>query len=103
MAIADNYTRREDLFVYESKLVLPDGTVIHPDFKIYIPELRKFRFHEHLVFPDNPEYMRSFLWKEQKYIEFGIYPNRDLLITIEEPGGGIDMEKLNQMLDWFLA
>ncbi len=103
MAIADNYSRRGDLFIYEGKLILPDGTILHPDFKIYIPELRKYRFHEHLGLPTDPKYMASFLWKEQKYIEYGIYPNRDLLITIEEPGGGIDMEKLNQMLDWFLA
>jgi len=43
------------------------------------------------------------LWKLGKYMESGIYPNKDLLITIEEPGGGIDIENLNQMLDWFLA
>lgn len=103
VAIADNYVRRGDLFVYEKKLILPDGTELHPDFTVIIPEYNIEKYHEHLGMPENPKYVQSFLWKLGKYMESGIYPNKDLLITIEEPGGGIDIENLNQMLDWFLA
>ncbi len=74
-----------------------------PDFTVIIPEYNIEKYHEHLGMPENPKYVQSFLWKLGKYMESGIYPNKDLLITIEEPGGGIDIENLNQMLDWFLA
>ena len=50
---------------------------------------------------DKEEYIQSTLWKLDKYIRAGIYPNRDLLLTVEEPNTGLDMEKLNQMIDCF--
>ena len=101
MAIGDNYTLRGLNYIYEKKLILPDGTILHPDFTVPVPGTDKVIYHEHLGLLDKEEYIQSTLWKLDKYIRAGIYPNRNLLLTVEEPNTGLDMEKLNQMIDCF--
>ena len=101
MVIADNYTFRGLNFIYEKKLILPDGTILHPDFTVAVPGTNKVIYHEHLGLLNKEEYIQSTLWKLEKYIEAGIFPNRDLMLTVEEPDTGLDMEKLNQMIDYF--
>lgn len=102
VAIADNYTMRGLNYIYEQKLILPDGTTLHPDFTVNVPGTDKVIYHEHLGLLDREDYIQSTLWKLDKYIRAGIYPNRDLILTVEEPDTGLDMEKLNQMIDCFL-
>ena len=102
VAIADTYSTRGLHYTYEKKLLLGDGTVLHPDFTVLIPGTDRVIYHEHVSMLDNSKYRESFLWKARKYIENGIYPNRDLLITTEEKDGSIDMKKLNKMIDLFL-
>ena len=101
MTIGDNYTLRGLNYIYEKKLILPDGTILHPDFTVPVPGTNNVIYHEHLGLLDKEEYIQSTLWKLDKYIRAGIYPNRDLLLTVEEPNTGLDMEKLNQMIDCF--
>ena len=101
-AIADNYTMRGLLYSYEKKFICSDGTILHPDFTIYVPGRNKLFYHEHVSMLDDSRYRESFLWKERKYIENNIYPNRDLIITTEEKDGGIDMQKLNKIIDAIL-
>lgn len=102
LAYADNYTARGIFYLYEPEIILPDGTIIHPDFKIFVPGCNRVLFHEHAELFEDIRYRESFLWKERKYIENGLFPNRDLIITTAERDGSIDIEKFNRMLDCFL-
>lgn len=102
VAIADTYTLKGLEYRYEEPLILPDGTVLHPDFTIFVPSLRKDIYHEFAGMLSKQEYCSSFIWKEQKYIEYGMYPNRDYFVTCEERDGSIDMEKLGTIIDDFL-
>ena len=101
VAIADNYTMRGLPFIYEKRLILPDGIILHPDFTIPVPGTTRVIYHEHLGMLNKDDYRASASWKLSAYMSAGIYPGRDLMLTAEEPDGGLDMEKLNQMIDCY--
>jgi|GEM_PF-1102489 len=78
----------------------PNGTVrfISPDFVLLRPD-GSFLFHEHFGRPDDADYMRSNIEKLLTYIDLGIMPGIDLMITFEMPGGGIDLRQTEIQLN----
>jgi len=101
------YTLDDILFHYDEVFAYmdrseydPQGTLryISPDFVLLRPD-GSFLFHEHFGLTDDPEYMEKNLEKLWKYIKLGIMPGRDLMITFERPGGGIDMNLVRAKLD----
>ncbi len=94
----------DELFSYLDRSEYdPNGTVrfISPDFVLLRPD-GTFLFHEHFGRPDDMEYMQKNLEKLYAYIKLGIMPGIDLMITFERPGGGVDLQLAEAMLDSML-
>ena len=69
-------------FRYECPLQLGD-IIIHPDFTIRHPVNGKTYYWEHMGQVDNPSYSKKVGNKIQTYIDHGIYPSIQLILTYE--------------------
>lgn len=69
-------------FRYECELNL-GGTLIYPDFTIYVFSSDRFIYWEHFGLIDNPAYFKNFLGKLQLYAANGIYPGVNLIMTLK--------------------
>ena len=79
-------------YLYESKLVLNDGSVFYPDFTtLHIPT-RTTIYHEHMGLLDDPEYRRQAMAKIDAYKRSGIFVGKNLILTVEANGNPFDLE-----------
>lgn len=104
---ADFYDKTGILYHYDETFFFMEGEsdrrfgrvrYISPDFVLLRPD-GTFLFHEHFGRTDDPKYMRDNIRKIMTYIELGIMPGRDLLISFERPGGGVDLKLLQAQLN----
>ncbi|MBQ9157099.1 MAG: hypothetical protein IJ137_10015 [Eubacterium sp.] len=100
--IAEIYTKKGISFDYEAAIKLPDGSLLHPDFTVYCPSCNKHKYHEHIGLLSDPDYMKSYLWKLERYIANDLYPYYDVLFTYEKPDHGIDMNEIEYLIDAFM-
>ncbi len=93
------YHYDETFYFIERSEYDPLGTIryISPDFVLLRAD-GSFLFHEHFGLTDDVGYMRECFRKVMTYIDLGIMPGRDLLITFERPGGGVDLGLLKAQL-----
>ena len=75
---------------YEFKLEL-GGHIFYPDFTIRHPVTGKFYYWEHIGMLDSPEYIADFLQKIRIYINNGLYPDHNLILTFESGGHPFDI------------
>ena len=73
-------------YVYEAPLLL-NGHWIHPDFTILLPESGAVYYIEHAGFMQDEEYARAFGLKLRIYIQAGILPDEQLILSFEGAGG----------------
>jgi len=59
------------------------GHNIKIDFALYLPEKQKMLLHEHFGMIGNSNYKDDLEWKFRKYINSGLVPGRDILMTFE--------------------
>ena len=79
-------------YLYESKLVLKDGSVYYPDFTtLHIPT-RTNIYHEHLGLLDDPEYRKQAMLKLEAYKRNGIFVGKNLLLTMESNASPFNLE-----------
>lgn len=69
-------------FRYEDELTLGNIT-IHPDFTIRHPETGAFYYYKHFGRIELEEYRKTMYWKLKLYMEHGILPPGQLIITWE--------------------
>ena len=69
---------------------------VSPDF-ITVRKDGRFIYHEHLGLAGSPEYTAGFLQKLKNYMRCGIVPWDDLLITYDDPDGGLDLELVDAL------
>ena len=100
--IASLYEDKGITFHYEAPLIFSDGSTLHPDFTVYCSSCNKYRYHEHIGLLSNGNYLKSFLWKVEHYINHGLYPFYDVLFTFEKPDSGIDMNEISCLIDLFM-
>ena len=65
-------------YKYEGKLILGAQGWVFPDFSLHFPEYNRCAFLEVLGGLDNFAYSKSNAEKINKYINAGLYPNRDV-------------------------
>lgn len=100
---ADLYDEFGVLIRYEPAFVTPFGTVIFPDFCLFVPGLLRLLLHEHFGKMDDPDYAgNNFLWKHHLYIHAGLTPFTDILYTFEGPGGSLDYPFLKEQIRSFI-
>lgn len=84
-------------FEYEKPLeIYNEGgqkITIHPDFT-FRTRSGKWIYWEHLGRLDLEEYRQDTIWKLQRYFENGILPSINLLLTVDDLDGSLDMSTI---------
>ena len=87
-------------FRYECELQLGD-IVLYPDFTIRHPRTGEIYYWEHFGMMDSPEYRRKVISKLELYMEYGIYPNQNLITTYETAENPLDAAKIEAVLNQY--
>lgn len=110
LVIADKLFSRGIDYAYEKPLVLPNGNVRYPDFTI-ADDARGVTFYwEHLGLLDDPAYRARWARKKAEYASAGILEtdggggdHGSLIITRDNPGGGLDAAAIATTIDALLV
>lgn len=88
-------------FLYEEEIILTDENgekhKYLPDFTIILPDGSHILW-EHFGRMDLPDYRRKNFNKLAVYHYNGIYPPKNLIITMDSPNGGIDIDAIQDII-----
>lgn len=87
---------------YECDLYVGGDYVACPDFTLIKPGTMEVYYFEHFGRMDDPIYVHRNINKIQKYIDHGIYPMINLLISSETKDRPLDITLVDKMLDHFI-
>lgn len=87
-------------FHYEEELVL-DNITLYPDFTIMHPISLKKVYWEHLGMLNSESYYQVTTKKIHTYIENGIFPGDNLILTCEDLNHPLDIEMVNNVIGIF--
>ena len=73
---------------------------IHPDFTVFHKKTGKIIYWEHAGIMDDPEYGADFVWKNNLYLENGLYPGRDVMFTYESAEHPLQLRVVRKYIDW---
>lgn len=97
-------------YEYESPLKLPNGETRYPDFTIIDDDTGERYYWEHLGLLHNPDYKERWEQKLASYRKAGIIPHGEggkreatLVVTRDEPNGGIDSEAIANLIEKVLG
>ena len=97
LGIAEGLLHFDMLFQYEKKIILKkmhvksDGTIwteeieVYPDFTIFLPDGSEI-YWDHAGLFDKENYRKDNHEKFDLYYDNGIYPPKNLIITMDGPG-----------------
>ena len=89
-------------FRYECRLTL-GSSVSYPDFTILHPGQYRIIIWEHFGMMDNPEYRSAAARKIRYYIENGLIPGDNLIMTFESSSRPLDLQTVEKVIhDVFL-
>lgn len=88
-------------YKYEEPIGIPDLAYV-PDFTILRPRDRKIIYWEHFGKIDDNEYINDNIRKVSKYIEYGITPWDNLIMTYNNKRGGYDGRLIDAMIKGWL-
>lgn len=104
--IADKLHSREVNYGYEVSLRLSNGRVVYPDFTIVDDASGTRYYWEHLGLMTDPGYSARWRQKLQSYRASAILPidegggeNGTLVVTLDQPNGGIDSASIATIVD----
>lgn len=86
---------------YEAKTGIPD-LGYWPDFTIMRPRDRKIVFWEHFGKVNDMDYVRDNIEKVTNYIEYGITPWDNLILTYNNRDGGFNAKIIDAMIEGWL-
>lgn len=96
--IADTYYTEGVPYVYEPKLILPNGRVVYPDFAVLNVSERKTLYHEHFGMMDDEEYRKNAVDKIRRYNANGYWAGDSMLFTFEGETIPFDQEELARIV-----
>ena len=85
---------------YECPLYL-GNKILYPDFTTLRIRDRKIIYFEHFGMMDDPEYMKSFLWKKNFFEDHGIYIGENLVCTFESSDQPLDTRRLRRLIEHY--
>lgn len=88
---------------YEEILQFPNGKIYFPDFKVYSLKRKKFMYWEHLGLMDKEWYVNRVEDKLKNYMNYGIMPQDNLILTMETGDNPLGYEKAESMIQLYLA
>lgn len=100
--IADKLYRENIPYVYEPKLLLPDGSAVFPDFAALNIRLRSTFFIEHFGMMDDPLYSSRAFDKISKYERNNFFSGTEMLYTFETKTKTLNSRNLENMIFKFL-
>ena len=104
LIIADALAQEEMLlYKYERPLqVNHQGKriTIHPDFTVFHKKTGKITYWEHAGIMDDPDYGADFVWKNNLYLENGLYQGRDVIFTYESAEHPLQLRTVRKNIDW---
>ncbi len=83
---------------YEQELRLKDKKLRYPDFTLLKVKTREEIYLEHFGLLDDEQYRASCIDKLDEYRNSGIYPGKNLLITVESKDNPLDIGGTRKML-----
>lgn len=84
-------------FRYDCALQLDDG-IIYPDFTIRHPKTGKYFYYEHHGMADDPKYACKIGERIQRYINNGIIPGINLILSFETKDHPLDPLSIEEIL-----
>lgn len=100
--IADALHRAGVSYHYECELKLPGLGKVHPDFLCLNSRTRRTYWWEHLGRMDDEQYQQNALIRIQAYMQAGIFPGEDLILTAETADLQLDTRIVQQLIDHYL-
>lgn len=97
--IANRLLERGIPYKYECKLILPDSSVLLPDFTILNVRLRKEMYYEHLGMMDDAGYVNRNILKIRDYQRNRILLGDRLFLTFETEQHPFNMQDLDALID----
>lgn len=95
--IADALSHNGLEYQYEPELIL-EGKVKRPDFKIIDADTGEEWYWEHCGMMSDAKYAKRWAEKEKFYAKNGIVKDKNLIVTEEYAGEGLDSYKINEMI-----
>lgn len=92
-------------YKYERPLELlfnGEKRIIHPDFTVLNINTGKITYWEHAGRMDDSKYASSFVWKINAYLDNGIIPGENLILTYETNENPINTQYVLAMIDSML-
>ena len=86
---------------YEEALGIPD-LIYAPDFTILRPRDRKIFYWEHFGMVNDETYVRKNIGKVSDYIDYGIRPWDNFIMTFNNEKGGFNGKLIDAMIDCWL-
>jgi len=89
-----HYNRKDVLYKYERPLNLKIrgmAKIVYPDFTIMNMHTGRIIYWEHAGRMDDLEYADEFVRKMNTYINNGLFPGRDIILTFETQGNPLDI------------
>lgn len=97
-----NYEKEGDLkYYYEKELCLKDNTTKLPDFTIKT-DLGDTWYWEHCGMTNDTNYNRYWEEKKKVYEQNGIIEGENLIVSKDDKKGGIDTEKIQELINKYL-
>jgi len=96
--------KKHILYKYERPLmVLKDGStkIIYPDFTMLNLHSGRIIYFEHAGKMDDPYYANEFVKKMNTYINNGLLPGKDVLVTFETMTNPLDVSVVKKMIEEF--
>lgn len=87
---------------YECALT-EDGQTYYPDFTLWLPEYDTFKYWEHLGRTDDPSYRNEAFNKIGWYIDHGIIPQENLILTYETKGHPFTLVKARSVAKYYFG
>lgn len=100
-SIIDMFLAKNQIpFHYEEQLILDDA-IYYPDFTIRHPRNGKYYYWEHLGLMDDPKYVKRNLRKLEDYVQNGIIPSVNLILTFETSDHPLTISEVEHLIDWY--
>ncbi|MGN0427366.1 MAG: hypothetical protein ACI4F0_06165 [Agathobacter sp.] len=100
--LADKFGIMNVPYLYEKPLVLGKNVVLHPDFTLLNVERRTEYYWEHFGMMEQEDYCKKALQKLELYAMNGIFPGKNLIITMESKTNPLNMQVVEKQIEEFL-
>ena len=101
--IIAEYLKKYDIpYQYEFPLWLNEFKMVRPDFKVLNVRTRETFFWEHLGKMGDPEYAETNVKKIEDYINAGLIPGKNLILTLETSAHPLNSRVIDKIIEEYL-